>query len=69
MGSISAIDLFVVIVVSAIGLGYSIYGKKNEEWIFFGAGVAMMLFPYFVHGIFALILGVALAAAPFLIRR
>ena len=69
IGAISAIDLFVVIAASAIGLGYTIYGKKNEEWIFFGAGIALMLYPYFVHGILILILGAALTAAPFFIRR
>jgi hypothetical protein len=58
------------LLVSTIGLGYFIYGKKMQENTFLIAGLAMMIYPYFIGNmIIMLIIGLALAASPFVIAK
>lgn len=41
-------QLMVSFIVSTVGLGYFIYGKKAVRFGFLGAGLVLMIFPYFV---------------------
>lgn len=54
----------------SVGLGYFIYGRKQDALITLACGVALMVFPYFVTSTTWLIfIGTLLLAAPFFIRR
>jgi len=53
-----------------IGLGFFIYGKKQEEYVSLACGIALMAFPYFVTNTIALVaIGLTLMAIPFLYAR
>jgi len=53
----------------AIGIGFFIYGKKQRVAIPLIAGMALMVFPYFVSNVYLLvIIGMVLTALPFLLR-
>jgi hypothetical protein len=47
------------IVIGAIGMGLFIYGKKTQEFKTLGIGIAMCVYPYFVHSLL-LMWGIAL---------
>jgi hypothetical protein len=50
--------------------GYFIYGKKRASFLMFGAGSALMVYPYFVPGLGMMILvGMALMIVPFALAR
>jgi len=54
----------------AIGLGFFVYGKKQRAPLPWVCGLLLMVFPYFVSATWAqLLLGAALCAAPFVLRR
>lgn len=46
----SAGTLFASFVVSTVGFSFFLYGKKQLRMPQLGAGIALMLFPYFVAG-------------------
>lgn len=57
------------VVFSSIGLGFFIYGKKQQRLLPFVCGLALMIFPYFVESIPLFIgTGVVLIALPYFIR-
>jgi uncharacterized membrane protein YGL010W len=65
--SISA--LFLGLVFSSIGLGFFIYGKRQPALVPMLCGAALMIFPYFVSGVFlTLLIGIALMAIPYFVR-
>jgi hypothetical protein len=67
MGSEAAIIWNVVL--SAFGLGYFIYGKKQKRILPLVCGIILMVFPYFVSGAIALgLIGAVLVAAPWVIK-
>lgn len=39
------------LVISMVGMGIFIYGKKMENMRSLGMGLALMIFPYFVHSV------------------
>jgi len=41
--------LFSSLLISMIGLGMFLYGKKSERPMYIFGGLAMSTFPYFVH--------------------
>jgi hypothetical protein len=54
---------------SAAGAGYFIYGRKQRATVPFVCGLVLMVFPYFVSGIFLLvIIGVVLMVLPYFVR-
>ena len=54
----------------SVGLGYFIYGKKQDAKIPLAAGVALMVFPYFVSNTVVLVaIGTVLLAIPWFLRR
>lgn len=59
--------LLVSLVLSSVGMGYFIYGKKQGKASSLFAGAALMIYPFFVTGMLLLVvLGVPLMALPFL---
>lgn len=53
----------------SIGLGYTLYGKKQRRPVPFFCGMALMIFPYFVADTLALVLiGATLLVVPYFIR-
>ncbi len=52
-----------------IGLAYFVYGKKQAAVVPLLCGLALMIFPYFVTNIYAIVaVGIALIILPFIIR-
>ena len=65
----SASTLFWGILFGAIGLGFFVYGKKQQAIVTLASGLALMVFPYFVSGTWLLIAtGAALTAIPYFVR-
>jgi hypothetical protein len=57
------------VLFSSIGLGYFIYGKRQQAPIPLVCGIALMLFPYFVSGSWTMVLiGVVLMGIPYFVR-
>lgn len=51
------------------GLAFFVYGKKQAAVMPLVCGLALMIFPYFVTNIYALVaVGLILIALPFIIR-
>jgi len=62
-------QLFCSIFLSAIGLGYFVYGRRQRRAVPLLCGLGLMLFPYFVgNWILILGLGLVLIALPLVIR-
>ena len=62
--------LFWGMVFGSVGLGYFIYGKKQARPLPLVCGIGLMLFPYLVTNTLEMFLiGAALIALPFLLRR
>jgi hypothetical protein len=58
------------LVFGSAGLGYFIYGRKQDALIPTVCGVSLMVFPYFVTSTTLLVaIGVLLIATPFFVRR
>lgn len=63
-------DMLAAVFFSAFGVGYFIYGKKQAKFLIVGAGMALMVYPYFVSGLLTITLvGVVLMALPFALER
>jgi predicted membrane protein len=66
---LSASTLFWGILFGAIGLGFFVYGKKQQAVVPLVCGLALMVFPYFISGTGLLIaIGAALTAIPYFVR-
>lgn len=53
----------------SIGLGFFLYGKKQQAIVPLFCGLALMVFPYFVSNTFLLVaIGVALTVLPYFVR-
>ncbi len=58
--------MLISFIISTIGFGYFMYGKKNDCTQFLIAGIALMAYPYFIqNSIWILIIGVILLLVPF----
>jgi len=52
-----------------IGLAFFVYGKKQAAVVPLLCGLALMIFPYFVTNIYAIVaVGIVLIVLPFIIR-
>jgi hypothetical protein len=61
-------SLIIGMIAGAFGVGYFIYGKKQQKLVPMLAGVLLCVYPYFTENLFVLIaIGMALLAAPFVI--
>ncbi len=68
MGSMN--EMLAAVFFSAFGVGYFIYGKKQAKLLMVVAGLALMLYPYFISGLAAItLIGIALMALPFALAR
>ncbi|MGH8141685.1 MAG: hypothetical protein ACREU2_04105 [Steroidobacteraceae bacterium] len=57
------------VLFGAVGMGFSVYGKRQRAVVPLLCGVALMLFPYFVANAIALVaIGATLMAVPYFIR-
>ena len=57
------------ILYGSIGMGYFVYGKKQQRALALLSGVALMVFPYFVSNVWlSIVIGIALMALPFFIQ-
>ena len=53
----------------SIGVGFFIYGKRQQMIVPLVCGVALMVYPYFVANAWLLLLiGIALMAVPYFLR-
>ena len=53
----------------SIGLGFFLYGKKQQAVVPLFCGLALMVFPYFVSNTILLVaIGFALTALPYFVR-
>ena len=54
---------------SSIGFGFFLYGRKQRAAVPMVCGLAMMIYPYFIPNVLALIaIGIVLAAIPYFLR-
>ncbi len=54
----------------AIGFGYFVYGKKQGAYLTMICGVVLIIIPYFISNLYAIVLsGVALTALPFIVKK
>jgi len=61
--------LFWAMLLGSVGLGFFVYGKKQKAIVPLLSGLALMIFPYFVSNIYALVMiGIILMAIPYFIR-
>lgn len=56
-------------VFGSVGLGFFIYGKKQEAIVPLICGLVLMILPYFISNTIPLVvIGVALIAIPYFVR-
>ena len=61
--------LFLVILFSAAGMAYFMYGKKQAAFVPLLVGVTLMVYPYFVSNKLPLVaIGGVLVAIPYFVR-
>jgi hypothetical protein len=54
----------------SIGFGFALYGKQQRAPLPLLCGVALMIYPYFIPNVFALVgIGIVLMAIPYFFRR
>jgi len=54
---------------SAIGLGFFMYGKRQNALVPLCCGLGLMIFPYFVSNvIWMVVIGLVLSALPWFVR-
>ena len=57
------------IVFGSFGFGFFSYGKKRKAVVPLVTGIALMVFPYFVNNVYAVVVvGIALMALPYFVR-
>lgn len=62
--------LIMGVLFGSVGMGYMVYGKKQQKGVALLSGVALCGIPYFIPKIFLLIMvGIALMALPFFVRE
>jgi predicted membrane protein len=54
---------------SSIGLGFFLYGKRRRAVVPLVCGLVLMIYPYFIPNVIALVaIGVVLTAVPYFFR-
>ena len=65
----SEAELLWGVLFGSVGLGFFLYGKKQERLVPLVCGLALMVYPYFMPNAVALVLmGVVLIAIPYFFR-
>jgi predicted membrane protein len=68
-GGMTAGVLLWGLLFSSIGLGFFLYGKKQRAVVPLVCGIALMIYPYFIPNVIALVaIGVVLTAVPYFLR-
>jgi hypothetical protein len=63
-------SLVLSLLFSSIGLGYFLFGKRQQQFLFLLTGLALMIYPYIVSGTGTItVVGLVLSAGPFVARR
>ncbi len=58
-------QLLLGVLFSSIGIGYSIYGKRQHHKVAFYSGLALMFYPYLVHtSLMLVVIGITLMLVP-----
>ncbi len=66
---LNASYLFWDVLFSAIGLGFFMYGKKQQAMVPLVCGLLLMVFPYFVTDtLWLVVIGGILVATPYFLR-
>ena len=66
----SEAELLWGVLFGSVGLGYFIYGKKQEMIVPLLCGLALMVYPYFMTNlILIVVVGFILVATPYFVRR
>ena len=53
----------------SIGMGYFVYGKKQQRFVALISGIALMVFPYFItNTILGILIALVLVGLPFFMR-
>ncbi len=61
--------LLLGLLLSAVGIGYLVYGRRQQAPVFFIAGLGLLTIPFFIGSNSTLLItGAVVGAAPFLIR-
>lgn len=61
-----ATSLMIGVITGAIGIGYFMYGKRQQKIAVMLSGVLLGVYPYFTNNVILLVvIGLALIAAPF----
>jgi len=61
--------MFLIILFSAAGMAYFMYGKKQAAFVPLLCGLALMIYPYFVsHTLPLVAIGGVLVAIPYFVR-
>jgi hypothetical protein len=58
--SFDATSLLLSVLISAVGVGFFLYGKKQRRWPHLVVGIVLMGYTYFVSSV-AVMLGIAAA--------
>jgi hypothetical protein len=54
----------------SIGVGFALYGKQQRAVVPLLCGIALMVYPYFIPNVIALVaIGIVLMALPYFFRR
>ena len=62
-------QLLLGVILSSIGLGYFLYGKKQKMTVPFVVGLFLMVFPYFIENNALLAgIGLLLSIVPYFLR-
>jgi len=57
------------VLFSSVGMGYFVYGKKQDRRVAMYCGVALMIIPYFIGSVYVLVaLCLVLLALPYFFR-
>jgi hypothetical protein len=57
------------VLFSSVGMGYFVYGKKQQRRVALFCGIGLMVIPYFIGSVFVLVaLCLALLALPYFYR-
>jgi hypothetical protein len=58
------------VLFGSIGIGYFIYGRRQSKLIPLLCGVALMIYPYFMPNVTALVIvGAIFVVVPYFVRR
>lgn len=70
MRSDPSLRQLLTLVIGSIGLGYAFYGKKQAHAVALGCGVLLMVIPYGLRNVAALlIVALTLMVLPFVLNR